>query len=115
MPRLNHACYGRWSSADAPPVSPIRSPTADSGKLHVMLEDKDRIFRNLYGLQDWGLEAARRRGAWDRTKAIIHKGRDWIIAEMQARGPAGPGGAGLSTVRHVALPPQRSTPARRHE
>ena len=27
-----------------------------------MLDDKDRIFRNLYGLQDWGLEAARRRG-----------------------------------------------------
>ena len=28
-----------------------------------MLDDKDRIFRNLYGLQDWGLEGARRRGA----------------------------------------------------
>jgi NADH-quinone oxidoreductase subunit F len=28
-----------------------------------MLEDKDRIFKNLYGLHDWGLEGARRRGA----------------------------------------------------
>jgi len=44
-----------------------------------MLEDKDRIFKNLYGLHDWGLEGARRRGAWDGTKAIIDKGRDWII------------------------------------
>ena len=28
-----------------------------------MLDDKDRIFKNLYGLHDWGLEGARRRGA----------------------------------------------------
>src|SRR3981081_1498781 len=54
------------------------------GKLQVMLDDKDRIFRNLYGLQDWSLEAARRRGAWDGTKAIIDKGRDWIINGMKA-------------------------------
>ena len=26
-----------------------------------MLDDKDRIFKNLYGLHDWGLEGARRR------------------------------------------------------
>src|SRR6202043_427177 len=91
-PRLNHACYGRSCSADAPPVSPIRSPTADFGKLHVMLDDKDRIFKNLYGLHDWGLEGSRRRGAWDGTKAIIDKGRDWIIAEMKASGLGGRGG-----------------------
>ena len=46
------------------------------------LQDKDRIFKNLYGLHDWGLEGARRRGAWDGTKTIIDKGRDWIINEM---------------------------------
>ena len=40
-----------------------------------MLEDKDRIFKNLYGLHDWGLEGARHRGAWDGTKAIIEIGR----------------------------------------
>lgn len=33
-----------------------------------MLDDKDRIFKNLYGLHDWGLEGARRRGAWDGTR-----------------------------------------------
>src|SRR6202158_3778806 len=62
-----------------------------------MLDDKDRIFRHLYGLQEWGLEAARRRGAWDGTKAIIDKGRDWIINEMKASGLRGRGGAGFPT------------------
>ena len=41
-----------------------------------MLADKDRIFKNLYGQGDWGLEGARARGAWDGTKAILDKGRD---------------------------------------
>ncbi len=45
-----------------------------------MLEDKDRIFTNLYGFGDWGLDGARSRGAWDGTKGLIEKGRDWIIA-----------------------------------
>ena len=62
-----------------------------------MLDDKDRIFRNLYGLDDWGLEGARRRGAWDGTKAILDKGRDWIVNEMKASGLRGRGGAGFPT------------------
>ena len=33
-----------------------------------MLADKDRIFRNLYGFEDWRLEGARARGAWSGTK-----------------------------------------------
>ena len=41
-----------------------------------MLADKDRIFTNLYGFHDWGLEGARSRGGWDGTKAILDKGRD---------------------------------------
>src|SRR6478735_8506606 len=57
-----------------------------------MLDDKDRIFRNLYGLDDWRLAGARRRGAWDGTKAIVDKGRDWIISEMKASGLRGRGG-----------------------
>ena len=40
-----------------------------------MLEDKDRIFRNLYGYHDWGLKGARERGAWDGTKDILARGR----------------------------------------
>src|SRR5579884_3053711 len=62
-----------------------------------MLADKDRIFQNLYGLHDWGLKGARERGAWDGTKAILEKGRDWIINEMKASGLRGRGGAGFPT------------------
>ena len=40
------------------------------------LHDKDRIFTNLYGFQDWGLKAAQKRGDWDKTKAILAKGAD---------------------------------------
>ena len=47
-----------------------------------MLEDKDRIFQNLYGLHDWGLAGARSRGAWDGTKGMLEKGRDLIINEV---------------------------------
>ena len=44
-----------------------------------MLADKDRIFTNLYGFQDWGLKAAQKRGDWDDTKALIARGQDSII------------------------------------
>jgi NADH-quinone oxidoreductase subunit F len=32
------------------------------------LTDKDRIFTNLYGYQDWRLKGAQARGDWDETK-----------------------------------------------
>jgi NADH-quinone oxidoreductase subunit F len=62
-----------------------------------MLADKDRIFTNLYGYQPWNLSAARARGDWDNTKAILDKGRDAIIDEMKASGLRGRGGAGFPT------------------
>ncbi|MFT9088627.1 MAG: NADH-quinone oxidoreductase subunit F, partial [Acetobacter okinawensis] len=51
-----------------------------------MLADKDRIFTNLYGQNDWRLEAARKRGDWSNTAEILARGRDTIIAQMKASG-----------------------------
>ena len=62
-----------------------------------MLADKDRIFRNIYGFHDVGLEGARKRGVWDGTKLLIDKGHDWIINEVKASGLRGRGGAGFPT------------------
>ena len=53
-----------------------------------MLADKDRIFTNLYGHHDWGLKGARARGAWDGTKAILERGRDWHHRRDEGVGPA---------------------------
>ncbi|MCA3630572.1 MAG: NADH-quinone oxidoreductase subunit NuoF [Methylobacterium sp.] len=62
-----------------------------------MLHDSDRIFTNLYGLQDPGLKGALKRGNWDGTRHILSMGRDWIIDEMKASGLRGRGGAGFPT------------------
>lgn len=61
------------------------------------LQDKDRIFTNVYGFQDVGLKAAQKRGDWDKTKDIIKRGNDAIIEEMKASGLRGRGGAGFPT------------------
>ncbi len=62
-----------------------------------MLDDKDRIFTNLYGIHDWTLEGARKRGDWDGTAALLARGRDAIIDEMKVSGLRGRGGAGFPT------------------
>ena len=62
-----------------------------------MLQDKDRIFTNLYGFQDWGIEGARKRGDWSGTRELIDKGRDWICEEIKSSGLRGRGGAGFPT------------------
>src|SRR4051794_689734 len=72
------------------------------------LADKDRIFTNLYGLHSPGLEAARRRGAWDGTKFFLGQGEDWIINEMNASGLRGRGGAGFPTGLKWSFMPKQS-------
>ncbi len=73
-----------------------------------MLKDQDRIFTNIYGLHDWGLEGARQRGSWDGTKAIIDQGRDWIVEQMKASGLRGRGGAGFPTGLKWSFMPKES-------
>ncbi len=62
-----------------------------------MLADKDRIFTNLYGWQDFNLPAAKKRGDWKGTKTLIKKGVPWIIDEMKKSSLRGRGGAGFPT------------------
>jgi NADH-quinone oxidoreductase subunit F len=76
------------------------------------LADKDRIFTNLYGYQPWTLAAARKRGDWDNTKAILAKGRDGIIEEIKASGLRGRGGAGFPTGLKWSFMPKEPNPAR---
>jgi NADH-quinone oxidoreductase subunit F len=72
------------------------------------LSDKDRIFTNLYGLHPWSLQAARRRGAWDGTAALIAKGRDWVVEEVKNSGLRGRGGAGFPTGLKWSFMPKQS-------
>src|SRR6266481_5799131 len=63
----------------------------------IMLEDKDRIFTNLYGWQGTDLKSSKARGDWSGTKDVIAKGRDWIVNEMKTSELRGRGGAGFPT------------------
>lgn len=73
-----------------------------------MLNDKDRIFTNLYGLESWQLGAAQKRGDWDNTKAILELGREKIIEEIKSSGLRGRGGAGFSAGMKWSFMPKES-------
>ncbi len=71
-----------------------------------MLQDRDRIYTNLYGLHDPGLKGALARGVYDGVKGFIARGREWIIEEVKASGLRGRGGAGFPTGLKWSFMPQ---------
>ena len=73
-----------------------------------MLEDKDRVFTNLYGMHERTLAGARARGHWDGTADIIAKGQDWIIERIKASGLRGRGGAGFPTGLKWSFMPKKT-------
>ena len=74
-----------------------------------LLADKDRIFLNLYGVHDWGLEGAKLRGAWNGTKDILAQTPEWICDQIKASGLRGRGGAGFATgLKWTFMPKQES-------
>ena len=73
-----------------------------------MLKDQDRIFTNIYGMQDRSLAGAKSRGHWSNTREILKKGRDWIVDEMKASGLRGRGGAGFPTGLKWSFMPKES-------
>ncbi len=75
-----------------------------------MLQDKDRIYTNLYGQHDWRLAGARARGDWDNTKDLLAKGRDAIIEEVKNSGLRGRGGAGFATGLKWSFMPKQAGP-----
>ena len=77
-----------------------------------MLRDEDRIFTNLYGIHDWHLAGAQKRGDWSGTKDLILKGRDWLVEEMKASNLRGRGGAGFPTGMKWSFMPKASPDGR---
>ena len=60
-----------------------------------MLQEKDKIFKNLHGHQDWKLDGAIKRGIWSNTKELISQGGDYIVNEIKKSDLRGRGGAGF--------------------
>ena len=76
------------------------------------IEDKDRIFTNIYGFQDWKIEGAMKRGDWDKTKDLMARGQDQIIEDIKASGLRGRGGAGFPTGMKWSFMPKGPKPGR---
>jgi len=79
-----------------------------------MLQDKDRIFTNLYGDFGRDIQSAKTRGDWKDTKEIIAKGKDWIINEVKLSELRGRGGAGFPTGMKWSFAPKEVKPGRPH-
>ncbi|MCZ6901362.1 MAG: NADH-quinone oxidoreductase subunit NuoF [Rickettsia endosymbiont of Ixodes persulcatus] len=73
-----------------------------------MLKEEDKIFTNLHGQQSHDLKSSKKRGDWDNTKALLDRGRDFIIEEVKKSGLRGRGGAGFSTGMKWSFMPKNS-------
>jgi len=74
-----------------------------------MIDEKDKIFTNLYGFRPWNLKEAKKRGDWDNTMSLISKGKDLIIEEIKSSGLRGRGGAGFPTGVKWSFMPKKPT------
>ena len=74
-----------------------------------MIDEKDKIFTNLYGFQPWNLKEAKKRGDWDNTVSLISKGKEFIIEEIESSGLRGRGGAGFPTGVKWSFMPKKPT------
>ena len=75
--QLGEAAFRKMEAEIAKELGQSKGLVISTGG-RLMLDDRDRIFTNLYGFDDWGLEGARRRGDWDQTAWFIKQGRSWI-------------------------------------
>ena len=91
---------------DAPAAAPTPAPFVGP------LSDKDRIFTNVHGFQDWGVDAAMKRGDWDNTKKLMKIGQDAIIDTIKASNLRGRGGAGFPTGMKWSFMPKESKDGR---
>ena len=74
-----------------------------------MIDEKDKIFTNLYGFRPWNLKEAKKRGDWDNTVSLISKGKEFIIEEIKSSGLRGRGGAGFPTGVKWSFMPKKPT------
>ena len=99
----------RFGAGDRPHhIDRARGQRRGRSREDMMLADKDRIFTNLYGQDDWRLDGARHRGDWDGTRDLILKGRDWIVEQVKELGLRGRGGAGFPTGLKWSFMPKQS-------
>jgi NADH-quinone oxidoreductase subunit F len=79
-----------------------------------MLKDSDKIFKNLYGTEDWRLKGANSRGIWKNTKDLLSQGAEKIIEQIKSSGLRGRGGAAFSTGMKWSFMPKQLDPKRPH-